>query len=60
MLTKGTTNSDFDPEAPGSEEIGREIVDHDTGVGLVVTHRYREGLLGSQTKTLRPVEILRS
>ena len=37
----GTTNSDFDPEAPGSKEIGREMVDQDTGLGSVMAHLYR-------------------
>jgi len=31
----------FDPEAPAQSEIGREMVDQNTGLGSVVAHMYR-------------------
>jgi len=36
-----TNGGEFDPEAPGSKEIGREMVDQDTGLGSVMAHLYR-------------------
>lgn len=32
---------DFDPEAPEEREIGREMVDQNTGLGSVIAHLYR-------------------
>ncbi|WP_135363013.1 DUF2270 domain-containing protein [Halosimplex halophilum] len=32
---------DFDPEAPDEREIGREMVEQNTGLGSVVAHMYR-------------------
>jgi len=37
----GTNDGEFDPEAPGSKEIGREMVDQETGLGSVMAHLYR-------------------
>jgi uncharacterized membrane protein len=34
-------DDDFDPEAPEQREIGREMVDQETGLGSVIAHLYR-------------------
>jgi len=36
-----TEDSEFDPEAPETQQIGREMVDQETGLGSVMAHLYR-------------------